>query len=206
MQIDREALLRHYGMLLDGELLALNRDELTDVAQTCYDEEMERRGLLNAVPEGEAADEEYYEDDELEIPQMVQGEEPEWLPDAACACSFTSYQGGSAASEASEACESLLMAGVPCYLVTTDEESPEGAPPRYLYSVMVPGAMNLQAASVLDRDLFNPRLEDEWRAHFEALTDEELAELTPEVICAGLQDRIDRLTRVHAEEVARRQG
>ncbi|HXJ43013.1 MAG TPA: hypothetical protein VNH18_27275 [Bryobacteraceae bacterium] len=207
MQIDREALLRHYGTLMDGELLALNRDELTEVAQACYDEEVERRGLFEAAGEAgpEAESEEYYDEaGDEEIPPMVQGEEPEWLPDAGCACSFTSYPGGSAATEASEACETLLMAGLPCYLATTQEEAQEGAPPRYIYSVMVPGAMNLHAASVLDRDLFNPRMEEEWRAHFEALSDEELTELTPDVICAGLQDRIERLTRVHAEEVARR--
>src|SRR4051812_40101084 len=88
MQIDRDALMRHYGQLMDGELLALNRDELTEVAQSCYDEEMERRGLANTGAAAETVDDEFYEDENEAAPLIMQGEEPEWLPDAACACSF----------------------------------------------------------------------------------------------------------------------
>jgi predicted RNase H-like HicB family nuclease len=43
---------------------------------------------------------------------------------------------------------------------------------------------------VLDREIFNPEVEAEWAAHFQALSDEELHALSPEAICAGLQDRI----------------
>ena len=47
-------------------------------------------------------------------------------------------------------------------------------------------------------------LEAEWRSHFEALTDAQLRALTPDVICAGLADRIARLKRAYNEELARR--
>lgn len=203
MQIDREALRQHYSQLMDGELLALNRAELTEVAQACYDAEMAHRGLVADAADDSAADDEEWDEEGVE-PLEMSGEAPDWLPEAACACSFSSYSGGSAAGEAAEACEILLVAGLPCYLVTTEEESQEGHPARYLYSVMVPGSMNLHAAAVLDRDLFNPRMEEEWRAHFEGLTDEELEALTPDVICEGLRDRIERLTRAHDEELAKR--
>ena len=45
MQIDLESLRRHYSSLSDEELLALNRDDLIEMAQKCWDEEVERRGL-----------------------------------------------------------------------------------------------------------------------------------------------------------------
>jgi hypothetical protein len=70
---------------------------------------------------------------------------------------------------------------------------------------MVPGALNLHATSVLDREIFNPDVEAEWAAHFQALSDEELHALSPEVICAGLEDRLMRLRRAYAAEIARRE-
>jgi len=70
--------------------------------------------------------------------------------------------------------------------------------------VMVPGALTLIAASVLDRDLFNAELEADWRTHFEALTDAQLGEVNPDLICAGLADRIARLKQAYSDEVARR--
>ena len=38
------------------------------------------------------------------------------------------------------------------------------------------------------------------------LSDEELRALNPEDICAGLLDRVERLTRVYTEEIARRRS
>ena len=61
---------------------------------------------------------------------------------------------------------------------------------------MVPGALYVQAANVLDREIFNPKVEDEWRTHFEALSDEDLHALNSEIICAGLLDRMKRLRKV----------
>jgi hypothetical protein len=85
--------------------------------------------------------------------------------------------------------------------VIGDEPTEEGPG---LLKVMVPGVLNLKATSVLDRDLYNPRLEVEWRALFEDASDRELAALRPDVICAGLLDRAARLKRIYEEEVARR--
>ena len=79
--------------------------------------------------------------------------------------------------------------------------------PRYdEYRVLVPEPLNLKAISIPDRDIFNPRLESDWRAHFAARSDEELAQLSPDVICAGLVDRVERLKRAFDDEIARRIG
>jgi len=68
---------------------------------------------------------------------------------------------------------------------------------------MVPGALNLQATSLLDKEIFNPGVETDWRAHLEALSDDELRGLNAEMICAGLLDRIKRLRRAYDDELAR---
>ena len=193
MQFDPEDLRRHYASLSDGALRDLDRSELTDVARKCFDEEVARRDLAPRQAETEP---------------FENGEEPEWLEDASCACSYTSFPGSSAAADAANAREVLEEAGIPCH-ISTHELEPEPPPDdspvlRYEYQVMVPGALNLQATSVLDRDIFNPDLEANWVAHFQTLSDDELRALTPEVICLGLQDRIMRLQRAYAAELARR--
>ncbi len=69
---------------------------------------------------------------------------------------------------------------------------------------MVPAPLTLKATSILDKEIFNPQLEADWRVHLESLTDTELADLNPDVICAGLLDRIGRLKRAYNDEVSRR--
>lgn len=82
----------------------------------------------------------------------------------------------------------------------------EDSPAYEEYRVLVPASLNLKAISVLDKEIFNAELEADWRTHFAALSDGELRELRPEVVCAGLLDRVDRLTRAYNEEVARRKA
>jgi hypothetical protein len=99
----------------------------------------------------------------------------------------------------------LHAAGIPCCIVTEKIEEPASEPVTHtLYKVTVPGGENLHAVSVLDREIFNAELEAEWRTHFEELSDEEFRALSLDDLCGGLQDRIDRLKRVYAEEIARR--
>ena len=38
---------------------------------------------------------------------------------------------------------------------------------------MVPGNLNQRATSILERDIFNPEFEAEWKTHLEMLSDEE---------------------------------
>jgi hypothetical protein len=70
---------------------------------------------------------------------------------------------------------------------------------------MVPGALALNATSILDREIFNEEREAAWRNHFEELSDAELSALDPEIFCAGLLDLVARLRGAYDDETARRQ-
>jgi hypothetical protein len=78
MAISREDLSRHYASLSDEELLALDPNELTDLALDCYQREVERRHLSEEGGWDDAAPEIY-------VPDEVS---PDWLETAATACSF----------------------------------------------------------------------------------------------------------------------
>lgn len=192
MQIDRDALSRHYASLSDDELLALDREELTETAQKLYDHEMEKRQLASAGEEEVRNEPDFLEEDD--------GAEPGWLQNASCACSFQAGAGNSPyAQEAEAACEILRGGGVPSRVVP---EHPETGPD--LLNVMVPGALLMKAYSLLDRDLFNEEMEETWRTHFAELSDDELGALTPDILCAGILDRAARLKRIFLEEQERR--
>lgn len=182
----------------DEELLALDRSELTELAQKCYDAEMESRQLT--PPEDDDSGASF--DEEPAGAEESDTVDPDWLESAVEACSFqVGYNNGY--SERGEAAyQALQHAGVPCR--TTLEDVVEGEP-QFL-RVMVPSALSLKASSVLDQEIFNPEMEETWRTHFEHLSDRDLHELRPEVVCAGLLDRAARLKRVYLEEVARRRA
>ena len=61
MPIDPAEFRRHYASLSDEALLEINRDELVEAAQQCYDEELAGRGLQSEL-EGRAAVIEIVED------------------------------------------------------------------------------------------------------------------------------------------------
>lgn len=183
----------------------MSRADLTEAAQQCYDEEFSRRGLNNRPASGGYA-----------RPRSAGGgaagpfaedAESGWLEDAACACSFAGGPEGAGAAEAENARQVLEDAGIPCQISVEEVEGasrPDDAPPRREYRVMVPGALNMIATSVLDKEVFNEELDANWRAHFEALTDDQLRDVDPDLICAGLADRIERLQRAYYDEIARR--
>jgi hypothetical protein len=62
----------------------------------------------------------------------------------------------------------------------------------------------LWATSVLERDIFNPEFEEDWRTHLEALSDQEIRVLNPKAAFCGLFDRIERVTKAYNQELARR--
>jgi hypothetical protein len=207
LQIDLKDLRRHYASLADEEILALDRAELTEVARKCYDEEFARRGLKEEAGGLPRQRENRRPDAGLEI-------DPDWLESAACACSFATQSarpfdeappGDFSAASAANARDVLEAAGIPCRISGNPVELPSSdPPPTYEYRVMVPGGLSLRAASVLDKEVFNTQTEAEWKTHFESLSDEELRTLDPEAICAGLQDRIERMKRAYGDELARR--
>jgi hypothetical protein len=176
-------------------LLEIDPAHLTDAARRCYEAEFATRDL---PPDAAFLPAEEAGEDSFDV-------EPDWMEYAACPCSFTAVPGSNHAQEAERAREVLRAAGIPCHL---DLASPE---PRHEevhhfdeYRVLVPASLNLEAISVLDKEIFNADLEADWRTRFAELSDEELRALNPEILCAGLLDRVERLTRAYTDEVAQR--
>lgn len=200
MQIDLEELRSHYAWLSDEALLAVDRTELAEPAQRVYDEEVQRRPTCSI----ESYQESNGAGDVSEFAIDV-GPEPDWLEDAACAYSILIRPGAVVAQEASRVRSLLRAAGIPCHIVTRPVEEWEGnSPPPHEYCVMVPGELQLHAASILDQAIFNSIEEATWRTHFETLTDEQLEALDPEIFCAGILDRANRLRNAYCDETSKR--
>jgi hypothetical protein len=211
MRIDPEELRRHYAMLSDGALLELNRAELTDLAKPIYDSEMAQRNLrpgqrLEVLDEEEEEFQESGIGAAMELEYARQDEpEPDWLEDAACACAFAARSKEADVPIAARAQAALRAAGIPCHLALHEEEPPpRDAKPQYSLRAMVPGSDVLHAMSIVDEHVLNEEHENEWRTTLESLSDKDLQALDPDVFCAGLRDRIARLTHAYEEEMAHR--
>ena len=201
MPVDLEYLRRHYASLSDEALLDLDRSELVETAQKCYDEELARRKPLGATqPFDEAPD--------IESPLLDGDNKLEWLSDASEVFSQVDRAGAAPASDITNARDALKAAGIPCHLELS--APPEEAPPPpksiRLWRLLVPGNLNQRATSILERDIFNDEFEAEWKTHLEMLSDEELRAMDPKIAFCGLFDRVERVTRAFNEEVARRQS
>jgi len=186
---DSDDLRRHYALLSDEALLALDPDDLTEVARRCHEDELVRRRLTrHDAAEG----------------SVGSGESPAWLEDAACVCAFDSGPGQQPTEQLEQAESILTSAGIPCFVNAQEDTATRGQQPRYRYELMVPGALNLRAVSLLDQHLFNPEIAAEWATHFEMLTDEELSALDLDDLTAGLLDRVERMTKAYEDELAKR--
>jgi hypothetical protein len=208
LQVDPEYLRRHYAGLSDEALREIDRAELVALAQRCYDEELARRRLApqrvaeRSAPQHAAVRPlDQLEDSEDPAGDSETGEvdEPEWLDEAACAWALP--QGGDAVAKAGTAREVLGAAGIPCHLVV-QEVAPMEAQQEYL--LMVPGKFSLLAGSILQKEIFNAKIEAEWQAYFEELSDDEMSAVEPEILFGGLLDRIERVRRVYDEELKSR--
>lgn len=205
MEISSDSLRRYYSSLPDEALLDLDRSGLTEMARACYDNELARRNLRPEphdnlpVWTGNDTPAACYRADSVFTP------EGGWLEDAVCVCAFETGQGIGHSSEAERAREVLEAAGIPCHMSVEQLETPHARSMRqHECRVMVPAALSLQATSVLDIGIFNPKLEVEWKTHFEQLSDDELCTFDAESLCAGLLDRAARLKRAYVGEVSRR--
>ena len=179
MEPNAEDLRRHYASLSDAALLAVERSDLTAIAQTCYDEELSKRDIVPGQDNG------------------ADGEnEPDWIEESVSACSFDSGPGNNSAPDLEEARNILESADIPCYV----KVSPA------ICELLVPGGFHLSATSILDKEFFNLRLEAEWRTHLQELSDEDFDALKLEDLTAGLMDRVDRLTRAYIAEQERRKS
>jgi hypothetical protein len=215
MRIDPEDLRRHYESLSDEGLLEIDRADLVPVAQGIYDREIARRGL-NGPPEQE---EEAYDrgapDDQTDEAEDFAGEPlpdegddgppPAWLEDAGCPWSAYMRPGYDYAGNGAEVQAALRGARIPSRVVVKPPEpEAEQGPPPGLYCVMVPGDLSMRAYSVIQRKIFNPQAEADWRTHLLNLSDEQLRRLRPDDFCGEYLDKAERLKRAYLEEIARR--
>jgi hypothetical protein len=200
MQPDLEYLRRHYASLSDEALLEIDRAELVEAARSLYDQELVERKLVTKRSTVRAP----VDDPEAYVPP--EGEElPEWAEDAQEVFSQVTDVTAATASEAADARIALSAAGIPCY-IESEEIEPDPVPPKatLLWRVMVPGDRNLEATSIIQRDLHNQTFAENWQHHLEELSDDELREMNPQVTFCGLFDRIERVQRAYDEELKRR--
>jgi len=132
MRLNPEYLTQHYASLSDEALLETKRSDLTELAQTYYDDEVKRRGLSpggkkpragakTEVPRLSEQSDEYAGPDE---------EKPSWIDDAAEVFSITILPGTNATGDAADARRVLEAAGIPCYLEA--RQIPKDEPSRLL--------------------------------------------------------------------------
>ena len=205
MQPDLEFLRRHYAALSDEALLEIDRAELVDAARSLYDHELVERKLVTKHSMVRArVDKPEAEEPEAYVPP--EGDElPEWAEDAQEVFSQVTDLNATTASAAADARIALSAAGIPCY-IESEEIEPDPVPPKatLLWRVMVPGDRNLEATSIIQRDLHNQTFAENWQHHLEELSDDELREMNPQVTFCGLFDRIERVQRAYDEELKRR--
>ena len=193
MQVDPEQLRQLYESLSDEELLAVGRADLIEAAQKYYDAELNRRELTVHLQEPDDVD---------EVPDVEIG--PDWLEDAAEVYSWTAFAQDPLPPEAFETRDVLEAAGIPCLLKLGEIPKDPYSKRTHSWKLLVPGQLNMRAASIVDRDIFNQKFEDYWSAHLQELSDKELLSMSPKAIFCGLFDKVERVTRAYANEVARR--
>jgi len=209
MQIDDRELGERFASMNDEELLDLKREDLTETAQRIYDLEIARRRLHKTLAAGVEIEQVEASIGEPTIQNDDDVSDPDWHDDGVVACSFVdgaAHIGSeSGADLASKAQAALHAAGIPSHLrVSEDPDTGYSHVPQKLLEVLVPVKFAIHALSILDRDLLNSRFEAEWREQLAMLSKEDLVFLDPVIFCAGLTDKVDRMKRIYAEEMAKR--
>jgi len=189
VEIHPEQIRSHYASMSDEALLALDRNDLTDIGRQFYDVEIASRKLEIQPPDRKR--------DETTF--AVNAINPDWMNPV---CVFEQLSRG-AADSAATVVDALNKARIPCNLILEHVE-PEPTVPYDVYRVMVPAHLELVAASVVDRDVFNTDTELKWRAHFAEVNDAELIAMDPDLLFGALLDRVERVKRAYREELIRR--
>jgi len=186
LQIDLDNLRRHYASLSDPALLALDPEDLTEVARECYNTELFHRGLTR--PEEPA-------DDEPSNAEPVPQELTEWgeshrqfmsqVPWAKSAVRLHAFQ---FAPEAEEARDALEEAGIPCALASEASRVSQ-------FELMVPAASFDAGQRVLNDQIFHPAFEDALEGHFAEFSDEELLSIDRESLLKTSRESFDNELR-----------
>lgn len=130
-------------------------------------------------------------------------EAPEWLEEGISVFALQMTPGDDSAGRLDDAVAILEDAGVPCHAVIKEVER-AGRQPYLEGELLVPANQHLRASSLIDLHLLNEELEEEWKGHFETLSDDELLEMEAEDLVAGLKDRAERLKRAYEDELLKR--
>jgi hypothetical protein len=189
MPVDVKYLREHYASLSDEALSAIDRTELVNEAQQCYDQEFARRKQSRSA---------------VEASESSDVDQADWLDEAAEVYARSAHSGSAPASDVLDAEQALEAAGIPCQLELTEEEISTAPAATHRWRVLVPGNLNVHATSVLEREIFNAEFEAGWKMHLETLSDEDLRAMTPQETLCGLFDRVERATKAYEEEIARR--
>jgi hypothetical protein len=204
MQIDRRELAKHFASMTDEELFEQKREELTDTAQMVYDQEIAHRERNKAFAP-RIKDKKVEASSEYDRPDEDEILEPDWHQDGIVACSFAYIPGNNAMEQTLKAQVALQAAEIPSHLRRKRDIDVNGEPGRSeSLEVLVPVGLAVHAASILDRDLFNDEFETYWRDHLGMLSNEDLMALDPDIFCAGLMDKLSRMKKIYADEMAKR--
>jgi hypothetical protein len=206
LQVDADYLRKHYAALSDEALLDIDPTDLVPAARGFFEAELKQR-QLDSPGELPTFDALQPLDEGAEVEDEFPREEgqPDWLEDGTEVYSVVARP-GAVITPANNARTVLEDAGIPCHLELYEEEpeEQEQEQPTHRWRLMVPGNLNLQATSVLQRDIFNEEFEGVWRTHLEVMSDQELRAMNPHVVFCGLFDQIERVTRAYNEELSRR--
>jgi len=203
MPLDPEYLRQHYASLSDDSLLEIDRGDLVEIEQRCYDDEVEKRQLLSPGGDFEQA---VSESHTTAHGRHAHDDPPDWLDEGSEVYGATILPGLVVAPEIDQARASLEAEGIPCFVDILEDPPEPGSSsrPASRWRVLVPGDLNLHASSVLERDMLNTGFVNGWKHHLEMLSDEDLRETRPEVVFCGLYDRIARVVRAYKDELSRR--
>ena len=163
MQIDSEALKRHYAQLSDEALLDIDAADLTDTARQCYRDEMEQRQLAPAPGPAAAGD--------------TSGVETSSAASEEDAIVGRFQQPG----ELEEARDVLKHAGIPHSIRSS----------QYNYELVVRPSARESADQALRKQYFDPKAEFDYQNHFELLDDEGLLALETDSLSEAARRLLD---------------
>ena len=134
MRLNPEDLKRQYAEYPDEYLLELKREDLTDIARACYDQEIARRGLAAVETE-----EEFPVEDKAPVEEVT----PE---DVVVVARFQTPD------ELADAQDALENANIPCFLNSEDARRSRQHP----FVLKVPAAFHGKALAILHPEIADP--------------------------------------------------
>jgi hypothetical protein len=133
MNVNADDFRRHFELLSDAALLATNRDDLTEGARACYDEEVSRRGL--------------------DKPELASGESEEGATQAGEAEQMVQIATFAVAEEASLARGLLEIASIPSRIATNYVAMGPAE-----FQLLVPAEFGEHAIEVLEHEISDEEL------------------------------------------------